>query len=165
VIHPQLERLSASDSGRNDLTDGAFLGGYSTLRDEHASLTTSGRTHRAPLPGLPPDERNRVYYYTIFPSLLLSLHPDYVMAHYVTPVDPSHTHVVCEWFFDPQAMEERDFDDSDAIEFWDLTNTQDWHVNELTQAGIASRAYEPGPYSQQEGLLHAFDSHYVSVMR
>ncbi|MBD5654288.1 MAG: aromatic ring-hydroxylating dioxygenase subunit alpha, partial [Candidatus Eremiobacteraeota bacterium] len=32
VIHPQLEELSASDSGRNDLHEGAVLGGYSTLR-------------------------------------------------------------------------------------------------------------------------------------
>ncbi len=164
VIHPQLERLSASDSGRNDLDEGAFLGGYSTLRDEHGSLTTSGHSARQPLAGLPAQEHGRVYYYTVFPSLLLSLHPDYVMAHYVEPTDATHTHVVCEWFFDPSAMQEPGFDASDAVEFWDLTNRQDWHVNELTQAGIASRAYTPGPYSQQEGLLHAFDRHYLRVM-
>lgn len=165
VIHPQLERLSASDSGRNDLTDGPFLGGYSTLRDANGSLTSSGHTSRAPLPGISGDETNRVYYYTIFPSMLLSLHPDYVMVHYVTPMDATHTGVVCEWFFDPSAMLQPGFDASDAVEFWDLTNRQDWHVNELTAAGIASRAYTPGPYSQQEGLLHAFDRHYLSVMQ
>jgi Rieske 2Fe-2S family protein len=165
VIHPQLERLSPSDSGRNDLTEGAFLGGYSTLRESGGSLTSSGRTSRAALPGINGEETARVYYYTLFPSLLLSLHPDYVMVHYVTPIDASHTHVVCEWLFDPQAMEAPGFDASDAVEFWDLTNRQDWHVNELTQLGIASRAYEPGPYSQQEGLLHAFDRHYLGVMQ
>lgn len=165
VIHPQLERLSASDSGRNDLSEGPFLGGYSTLRDEHASLTTSGRTSRAPFSGIAQDDRSRVYYYTIFPSLLLSLHPDYVMLHYVTPVDAQRTRVVCEWFFDAHAMDRADFDESDAAEFWDLTNRQDWHVNELTQLGVGSRAYEPGPYSQQEGLLHAFDRHYLRVMQ
>jgi Rieske 2Fe-2S family protein len=164
VIHPQLERLSPSESGRNDLTEGPFLGGYSTLRDEHGSLTTSGHTTRSPLPGVTGEEVTRVYYYTIFPSLLLSLHPDYVMVHYVHPVEASRTRVVCEWFFDPRAMQEPDFDASDAVEFWDLTNRQDWHVNELTQRGIASRAYTPGPYSQQEGLLHAFDRQYLSVM-
>lgn len=165
VIHPQLERLSDSESGRNDLVEGPFLGGYSTLRDAHGSLTTSGRTQRAPLPGVTGDECARVYYYTIFPSLLLSLHPDYVMAHYVRPVDVSHTHVVCEWFFDSHAMEQPGFDASDAVEFWDRTNRQDWHVNELTQLGIASRAYAPGPYSRQEGLLHAFDRYYLSRMQ
>lgn len=164
VIHPQLEKLSASDSGRNDLMEGPFLGGYSTLRDGHGSLTTSGRSLRPPLPGLPAQEHGRVYYYTIFPSLLLGLHPDYVMAHYVEPVDASHTRVVCEWLFDEGAMEQPGFDPSDAVDFWDLTNRQDWHVNELTQAGVASRAYTPGPYSRQEGLLHAFDRHYLEIM-
>ena len=165
VIHPQLEKLSPSDSGRNDLIDGPFLGGYSTLRDEHGSLTTSGTTRRTPLPGLSSEDTSRVYYYTIFPSLLLSLHPDYVMAHFVHPLGPARTRVTCEWYFDSTAMSQAGFDASDAVGFWDQTNRQDWHVNELTQAGVASRAYSPGPYSEQEGLLHAFDRHYLSLMR
>jgi phenylpropionate dioxygenase-like ring-hydroxylating dioxygenase large terminal subunit len=164
VIHPQLEKLSASDSGRNDLADGPFLGGYSTLRDERGSLTTSGTTRRAPLPGVFGEETSRVYYYTVFPSLLLSLHPDYVMAHYVHPIAPAQTRIVCEWYFDANAMANASFDAADAVEFWDQTNRQDWHVNELTQLGISSRAYSPGPYSQQEGLLHAFDRYYLSRM-
>jgi Rieske 2Fe-2S family protein len=164
VIHPQLEKLSSSDSGRNDLSEGPFLGGYSTLRDEHASLTSTGRTARKPLPALSHENLMRVYYYTIFPSMLLSLHPDYVMVHYVMPRSPTQTRVVCEWIFDPHAMSEPDFDPSDAVEFWDRTNRQDWHVNELTQLGVSSRAYSPGPYSRQEGLLHAFDRHYLIAM-
>lgn len=163
VVHPQLERLSPSESGRNDLTDGPFLGGYSTFREPHASLTTSGHTTRPPLPGLSPEDRARMYYYTVFPSLLLSLHPDYVMLHYVTPIDAGRTHVECEWLFDRDALGAGD--PSDAIEFWDLTNRQDWHVNELTQLGIASKAYVPGPYSRQEGLLFAFDRHYLQAMQ
>lgn len=164
VIHPQLERLSASDSGRNDLTEGPFLGGYSTLREEHGSLTTSGTTARKPLAGVTGEHTARVYYYTIFPSALLSLHPDYVMVHYVQPLEPARTRVVCEWYFDSQAMAQDGFDASDAVQFWDQTNRQDWHANELTQLGLSSRSYTPGPYSQQEGLLHAFDRHYLSLM-
>ena len=52
---------------------------------------------------------------------------------------------------------------SDAIEFWDMTNRQDWHVCELSQAGIASRAYTPGPYSNREDLLYAFDRMIVGL--
>ncbi|MBV9270118.1 MAG: aromatic ring-hydroxylating dioxygenase subunit alpha [Candidatus Eremiobacteraeota bacterium] len=159
VIHPQLEKLSHSDSGRNDLSDGPFLGGYSELRDAAASLNTTGARTRDPLPSLPSEELGRVYYYTIFPSLLLSLHPDYVMAHYVTPVAADRTRIVCEWLFEPGVSAV-----DDAVEFWDVTNRQDWRVSELTQLGVASRAYTPGPYAQSEGLLHAFDRHYRSVM-
>lgn len=164
VIHPQLERLSPSDSGRNDLTEGPFLGGYSDLRESRESLTLTGRSARRPLPRLEPADRARVYYYTVFPSLLLSLHPDYVMAHYVQPLAPERTRVLCEWLFHPDALADPSFDSADAVEFWDLTNRQDWHVNELTQRGLRSRAYAPGPYSQQEGLLHAFDRHYLQAV-
>ena len=38
-----------------------------------------------------------------------------------------------------------------------MTNRQDWRVCELSQAGIASPAYVPGPYSNREDLLYAFD--------
>ena len=44
-----------------------------------------------------------------------------------------------------------------------MTNRQDWHVCELSQAGISSRAYTPGPYSNREDLLYAFDRMIVGV--
>ena len=165
VIHPQVERLSPSDSGRNDLVEGPVLGGYSSLREAVTSFTASGRMVRPALPGLAAPDLGRVYFYTIFPSLLLSLHPDYAMAHYVTPLAAGRTRVVCEWLFEPNTAAHADFDPADAIDFWDLTNRQDWAGNELTQLGVASRAYAPGPYVQREGLLYAFDRHYRSVMK
>ncbi len=106
-----------------------------------------------------------MYYYTIFPSLLLSLHRDYVMAHVVQPLAPDRTNVTCVWLFDATALAAPGFDASDAVEFWDLTNRQDWRINELTQRGTASRAYVPGPYADAEGLLAAFDRHYLRQMR
>ncbi len=164
LVHPQLEKLSASDSGRNDLIEGPFLGGYSELREQGMGLTMSGKTPRPPLGNVAGEDVRRDYYYTIFPSLLLSLHPDYVMVHYLKPLTTTHTRVVCAWLFDPATMARPDFDPSDAVEFWDLTNRQDWHVNELTQKGILSQAYTPGPYSNAEGLLAAFDRHYLRGM-
>jgi Rieske 2Fe-2S family protein len=164
LVHPQLEKLSPSDSGRNDLIEGPFLGGYSEMKDSHSSLSTSGKRARDPVGSVGGGGLSRVYYYTIFPSLLLSLHPDYVMAHYVQPIAPNKTRVTCEWLFEPGAMQRDDFDSSDVVDFWDLTNRQDWRVNELTQLGTSSRAHTPGPYAPAEGLLHAFDRHYCSVM-
>ncbi|MBV9232918.1 MAG: aromatic ring-hydroxylating dioxygenase subunit alpha [Candidatus Eremiobacteraeota bacterium] len=164
LVHPQLDKLSPSDSGRNDLSEGPFLGGYSELREADTSLTMTGRTRRAPVGEVDGADLQRVYYYTIFPSLLLSLHPDYAMVHYLKPVAPGRTEVLCAWLFDPTTIARPDFDPSDAVDFWDLTNRQDWHVNELTQLGLSSRAYSPGPYSNAEGLLGAFDRYYRSVM-
>jgi Rieske 2Fe-2S family protein len=125
--------------------EGPILGGYSELRHDGASLTMSGTSSRPPLGALRPEDLERVYYYTLFPSMLLSLHPDYVMVHYVTPLSAGRTRVVCAWLFDPETGAEPGFDPSDAVDFWDLTN-------------------RPGPYAQQEGLLAAFDRHYQRVM-
>ncbi|MBV8581669.1 MAG: aromatic ring-hydroxylating dioxygenase subunit alpha [Candidatus Eremiobacteraeota bacterium] len=164
LLHPQLDALSPSDSGRNDLTEGPFLGGFSELRQPEGSLTMTGSTVRAPLGAVDGDDLHRIYYYTVFPSMLLSLHPDYVMAHYVTPLAADRTRVICTWLFDPATIDVLDFDPSDAVEFWDLTNRQDWQISEQSQLGIASRAYTPGPYSNAEGLLAAFDRHYLATM-
>jgi Rieske 2Fe-2S family protein len=45
-----------------------------------------------------------------------------------------------------------------------MTNKQDWHVCELSQQGIGSRAYQPGPYSSRESIPAAWDRYYLSVM-
>jgi Rieske 2Fe-2S family protein len=164
VVHPQLEELSPSDSGRNDFSEGPVLGGYSDLRPAAESLTTSGARAGPLLGSVAGADARRAYYYTIFPSLLVSLHPDFLMVHTLRPVAPDRTQIDCAWLFDPATTERPGFDPSDAVGFWDVTNRQDWHVCELTQAGISSRAYEPGPYANAEGLLHAFDRHYLTTM-
>ena len=43
-----------------------------------------------------------------------------------------------------------DFDPSDAVEFWDMVNRQDWQVCELTQRGVGPRGYTAGRYSADE---------------
>ncbi len=164
LIHPQLTKLSPPDSGRNDFFEGPVLGGYMTLRDRTSSMTTTGHTSRPPIGRLGGEELERVYYYTLFPTMLISLHPDYVMTHRIRPIGPARTEVVCDWLFAPSTMARPDFDPTDAFDFWHLTNQQDWHVSELSQLGIASRAYRPGPYSDAEGLLAAFDRHYLAAI-
>ncbi len=164
LVHPQLDKLSPSDSGRNDLNEGPILGGYSEFREPGMRLTTTGASSRPPLGTVTGADLERAYYYTVFPGLLLSLHADYVMVHLVRPLAPDRTAISCRWLFDPRTLAAPDFDPSDVVDFWDLTNRQDWHVNELTHQGIESRAYRPGPYANMEGLLAAFDRHYLARM-
>jgi Rieske 2Fe-2S family protein len=105
--------------------------------------------------------KNRVFYYSIFPNMLLSLHPDYVMVHQLQPQSTERTRILCDWFFHPEAFKHNNFDPDDAVEFWDMVNKQDWHVCELSQQGISSRAYEPGPYSARESIPAAWDDYYL----
>ena len=164
VIHPQLDKLSAWDSGSNDLCEGAVLGGPMTLRDAHETMSVSGACGRAPLGSVDGADLRRVYYYALFPATLLSLHPDYVMLHRIVPLGVERSRIVCEWLFAPETVAAPGFDPGDVVDFWDLTNRQDWRICELTQRGVASRAYTPGPYSGYESMLAAYDAHYRTVM-
>ncbi|HLC13631.1 MAG TPA: aromatic ring-hydroxylating dioxygenase subunit alpha [Chthoniobacterales bacterium] len=161
-VHPQLQKVSPYDSTENDLREGPFLGGFMKI-NPGKSLTMSGNACAAFVGKI--ENLQQVFYYSIFPNMLLSLHPEYVMVHQLWPMSPERTLIVCDWFFHPDAFNRPDFKPDDAIEFWDMTNKQDWHVCELSQQGIASRAYEPGPYSSRESIPAAWDRYYLSVMR
>lgn len=161
TIHPLLNKYTDYTSGTNDLIEGPFLGGFMDIRNE--SMTVSGRSCALPLGDLGEDA-GRSYYYSILPNLLLNMHPDYVMFHLVMPDAPGHCTVVSEWLFHPDAFEQPDFRPQEAVEFWDETNLQDWHVCELGQLGVSSQSYEPGWYSPRESLPAAFDRHYIKIM-
>jgi len=97
-------------------------------------------------------------------ALIESLMPDYALVHRVLRRGPTTTSVVCQWLFDPEAAAAPGFDPSGAIEFWDTTNREDWRISEQSQRGIASRAYAPGPYSNLESMLAAFDREYLAAL-
>ncbi len=156
IVHPQLQKLSHYLSGENEPPQPTYLGSRMDLREGVATLST-GAAARRPLPGLQEHELRTVYYYAILPNMLLNLHPDYVVSFRFDPRAPDRTDIECEWLFHPDEIAREGFDPSDAIEFWDLTNRQDWELSDLAQMGIQSRGYRPGPYSNREEMLVAFD--------
>src|SRR5438445_233834 len=137
---------------------------FVNLADSGTRLRSEATARQAP--GDFGDEDFRfVFYYSIFPNMLMSLHPDYVMVHQLEPQSPERTLILCDWFFHPDAFKRVDFRPDDAIEFWDMVNRQDWHVCELSQQGISSRAYVPGPYSARESIPAAWDREYLRHLR
>jgi Rieske 2Fe-2S family protein len=157
ILHPTLSRVTEAMSGENDPPRASYIGGSMEFRGGAQTMSTDGVRRRDYLPGLNSDQCKHVLYYAIYPNLFLSLHPDYVMVHRLGPKAVDRTAVVTEWLFHPQEMAKPNFYGDDAVEFWDKTNREDWHICELSQQGINSRAYVPGPYSQQETLPSAFD--------
>jgi Rieske 2Fe-2S family protein len=157
IAHPLLNQYSHYLSGDNEPPRPTWLGGRMDLRDGVETLSLDGKSGRPPLPGLAPEDRRRVYYYALLPNLLLNLHPDYMLTFELWPIAVDRTDIVCDWHFHPEAIARADFDPAGAIEFWDLTNRQDWELSDLAQAGIATRGYRPGPYSNREELLLALD--------
>ena len=161
--HPQLARLSdlISRSNRPMETGKGFNGGPMQLKDGIETMSLSGKRTVPVIPGLSADDHRYVYYYVIYPNLLLSPHPDYVLTHTAWPLAPDRTRVVCELLFTQEAVGRPGFDPADMADFWDLTNRQDWALCERAQLGAGSRGYRPGPYQSAEDCVHTFDRWYA----
>ena len=164
TIHPELSTKLPYTSGANDLIEGPFLGGYMEIKAPNASATLTGRACGLPLGDLPDADRRRAFYYALFPTTMLSLHPDYAVFYTVWPKAPMESRVVCEWMVHPDSPASPGYNIGDAEEFWDRTNRQDWHICEQSQLGVSSRMYQPGPYSPRESIPAAWDREYLRVM-
>jgi Rieske 2Fe-2S family protein len=156
-LHPALNKLHHYLGADNVAPTARYCGGAMGFRDGVETMSMDGRRRRAWLPGLGEAQRQQVVYFAIYPNLLLSLHPDYVMTHTLWPRAHDRTEIVCEFHFHPSELARPDVQIEDAVEFWDLTNREDWWIAEQSQAGISSRVYTPGPYSEREELLWSFD--------
>ena len=163
TVHPILNRLTPYKDADNEFLAGPILGGPMQLSNGTETMSMDGALVGEPLPNLSDRQRREVNYYTVFPSMFLSTHPDYVLVHRIKRLSMNTTSVVCDFLFHGDVVREG-FDPSRAVEFWDMTNRQDWEVCELAQAGMHDPGYTPGPYSNLESVVAAFDAHYLASL-
>jgi Rieske 2Fe-2S family protein len=156
MIHPELCRVSPPKSGANYTTQGAWVGGWMELRDGMDTMSLDGTSLGVPLRGLDAQGLRTVIYINVFPNVLLSLHPDYVMTHRLLPLSVDRTRIECSWAFAPEALGRPGFDPGYAVQFWDITNQQDWHACESVQRGLGSEHAQPGPLSPDEDAVYQF---------
>ncbi len=156
MIHPELCKVSPPKSGENYPPRGPWVGGWMDLRDGMDTMSLDGTSLGVPLRGLDATGLRTVIYVNVFPNVLLSLHPDYVMTHVLTPLAANRTLIECTWAFAPEALERPDFDPGYAVEFWDITNQQDWGACESVQRGLSSEHAVPGPLSPDEDAVYQF---------
>ncbi len=146
LIHPQLCEVSPPTSGDNYDLPGAFVGGTMTFRDHAETMALDGVSRGKPIDTAPQDV---VSYVGLFPNLLVSGHPDYVMTHRLVPLAPDRSWIECTWLFPSE-----DVDPSYAVDFWDITNRQDWGACESVQRGLNSPHFKPGPFAPSEDAVH-----------
>jgi Rieske 2Fe-2S family protein len=156
MIHPELCKVSPPKSGENYSAPGAWVGGWMDLRDGMATMSLDGTSRGVLLRNLDGTGQRTVIYVNVFPNVLLSLHPDYVMTHRLTPLAADRTRIECTWAFAPEAAGADGFDPGYAVDFWDLTNQQDWHACESVQRGLSSPHAVPGPLSAEEDAVYQF---------
>lgn len=148
LIHPELCAVSPPNSGRNYTLPGAWVGGVMDLDENAQTMSLDGRSDAPPIAGADP---RAVVYVQVFPNVLISAHPDYVMTHRLVPIAPDRTLVECSWYFASPEV-----DPASAVAFWDRTNRQDWAACESVQRGLASPHAAPGPLAPNEDAVYDF---------
>lgn len=91
---------------------------------------------------------------------------DHVVSFSTIPISAGRTLVRTTWCVHRDAVEGVDYTVDNLTAVWNATNAQDRRLVEAAQSGVASSAYEPGPYSPYtEALVEAFCAWYVDRMR
>jgi Rieske 2Fe-2S family protein len=155
-VHPLLNKLTPYDLGEDFVAEGPWKGGWMVFADGCETMSIDGQRNGRPLLYARDEvESRRIFYYILWPNLIVSVHPDYVLTHHAMPAGPNRSIVHCDLYVDADDLGRVDV--SGAVEFWDITNKEDYHVVEMQQTGTRSRSWTAGRYSNQEASVHAFD--------
>lgn len=147
-VHPSLEALTPTREARTWLGSGRWLGGTMDLEGAE-TVSRTGELEGRPLIG----PTGRVHDAMLFPLLLTSLQPDYLLMYRLTPLSPDRTRIVFDVWFHPAAST-----DAPAVyDIWDEINAEDRAIIEDQQQNARSRAFEPACYESVEEGMHAFD--------
>ena len=119
-------------------------------RDGAWTYTFNGDSIRKPFDGLSDIEKTHHKGELIYPNLLLSMSAEHGAAFILRPTAPNQTQIEVRFLFDPDEMARDVFDPSDAVDFWDITNRQDWAVCERVQQGMSSISHDHGYYAPME---------------
>ena len=139
VIHPEFSRVSPPTSSLNLEPEGLWVGGPMDLAEGTQTMSLSGESQAPTLPHLAEGQERKVYYFGLFPNLLLSVHPDYVMTHRLQAPRPRPDGHRVRVALLTRGSRGEGFDPSSANDFWDITNGQDWRACEAS-SGASPRA-------------------------
>ena len=119
------------------------------------SMTFDGRAAVAKrFSGLPNGNVGDVLWYH-YPSTWNHFVADHAVTFRVRPITSTDTELTTTWLVPEGSVEGRDYDLAALTHVWMATNSQDTALVERTQLGVASPAYQPGPYApiEEEGVI------------
>ncbi|MET9798300.1 aromatic ring-hydroxylating oxygenase subunit alpha [Nocardiopsis alba] len=166
TAHKDLHKVTDFDAaGTYDLEGDDIVGAWQMLREGYDSISTTGRSDRAPMPLVPPEDRRKVNWITILPNLLFGLTTDYVMMQWVWPESPGSCVVRHFWLFHPRETAKESFSHEPVFALWDKANYEDWELCERTHRGLSNPMWSPGQLSLDEEVVAQIDAWVLSHTR
>ena len=159
-------------AGRTAVVSGANSGlGFETARVMRSVLSQGVLTGSADgLPLAPPMgpagarwDGRCVFGELGFLSAFLA-YADHGVIYRFVPRAVLETEMEVIWLVAGGAEAPRDYDLERLAWLWDVTSQADKRIIERNQAGVASRAYEPGPFSLMEPGTQAYVERYVTEL-
>ena len=161
-IHPALSdrvpvyrRGIMSESEAPDWQPGTPPG--PALKPGAHSWTVSGQPCGPEFVGLTEAQRAAGHFFvTLYPTMFVVAHVDYVRAVSLVPVGPETTRLRAEWLFLPETLAAPGFDLADVVDFATGVLEEDGAACEMNQRGLRSPRYDRGRLMPQEFDIHAF---------
>jgi Rieske 2Fe-2S family protein len=113
--------------------------------------------------GLQPRFDGGVSSFRCEPFIFFAALNDHAVMFQFSPVSVDRTDVTLTWLVDGSASG-ADIDLARMIWLWDATTIQDKRLIERNAAGIRSRSYVPGPYTELESMPARLVSRYLSEL-
>lgn len=110
-------------------------------------------------PGITEEERWRVTFALVPPTLTLGFAPDQIFYFLIRPTSPDSIDLEIGYLFHPKALEDPLFEEKFALSAQGVAGIvqQDVHVTTLTQRGLHSRFAPRGRYAWQEETHRQFN--------
>ena len=127
------------------------------MKDGAETWTMTGKPCGPEFPNLTAEERQNGYnFVTIYPTMFVVAHVDYVRAVFFEPTGPESIRLTAEWYFPQETLDQPGFDAAEVASFAKIVMDQDAEVAELNQRGIRSPGYRRGTLMPQEYDIHNF---------
>jgi Rieske 2Fe-2S family protein len=131
-----------------------------TIREGYDSETQDGRPASSLMGKRSAFDQGRMYL-SFSPFTQVVATNDFAVLFLFTPRSTMHTDVDLYWLVDGNATE---VDIQRMIWGWDETTKQDKVITENNQAGILSKRYQPGRYSEHERRVVTFQQWYLAQL-
>lgn len=130
---------------------------HPTLKEGARSWTGDGAACGPEFPDLTAEERQNGYnFVTLYPTMFIVAHVDYVRAVTLQPTGPETTRLTAEWYFPQATLDQPGFDPAAVAGFAKIVMAQDAEAAEMNQRGLRSPAFRHGTLMPEEYAIHDF---------